>query len=421
MTAPQSTGLWLAAPPPHPALEAVVIVPARNEAEGLPATLAALAGQRDLHGKALDRRRFEVLLLANNCDDDSAALARRFARRHAGFALHVEDIQLPPPDAHIGTVRRLLMDAACRRLQASHSPHCVIASTDADTVVAPDWLASTLAEFSAGADAVGGRILLHRGPIMAAHTLRRQRCDAAYRLAVSRLEDALDPDPADPWPRHHQHFCASLAISRAAYVQVGGVPVVRYLEDEALVNALRLADLRIRHSPLVRVHTSARHRGRVEVGLSWQLRQWSADTADAAMWVDDVDHLALKIQSRRQLRQWHQEWRSGYAPTRPGALAAVAQCFDVAPAWLEARARSAATFGALWADVQACCARTPAPPPLPVRQAIDRLHSLIGLHAHLHGGQHATHPAVSHLARHGGHHCDHQASLSTTRQISASA
>ena len=126
MTAPQDTGLWLAAPPPHPALEAVVIVPARNEAEGLPATLA---GQRDLHGRALDRGPFEMLLLANNCDDDSAALARRFARRHTGFALHVEDIQRPPPDAHIGTVRRLLMDAACRRLQASHPPHRVIAQS----------------------------------------------------------------------------------------------------------------------------------------------------------------------------------------------------------------------------------------------------------------------------------------------------
>lgn len=101
------------------------------------------------------------------------------------------------------------------------------------------------------------------------------------RLARERLASLLDPDPADPWPRHHQHFCARLAVTAHAYRQVGGVPEVRHLEDEALVAALRREDFAVRHSPLVRVLTPGRLLGRVEVGLAWQLRE-RRDQANAA-------------------------------------------------------------------------------------------------------------------------------------------
>ncbi|MEJ7661828.1 MAG: hypothetical protein WKG07_20740, partial [Hymenobacter sp.] len=61
-----------------------------------------------------------------------------------------------------------------------------------------------------------------------------------------------------------QHFGASLALTARAYRRVGGLPVVRYLEDEALCQQLRRHDLRLRHSPRVVVHTSARQCGRVD-------------------------------------------------------------------------------------------------------------------------------------------------------------
>ena len=58
---------------------------------------------------------------------------------------------------------------------------------------------------------MGGRIGLDpKGPIEP-HTLRRQRCDTAYKLARAKLEYLVDPDPADPWPRHQ---CATWKTRR---------------------------------------------------------------------------------------------------------------------------------------------------------------------------------------------------------------
>ena len=185
------------------------------------------------------------------------------------LALHVAELWLPTAQAHVGRARGLLMDAACARLEAVDQPAGIIASTDADTRVAPTWLAGIQAEIALGADAVGGRILTEATRPELLPLRRNQARDAAYRQLCARLEDLLDPTPADPWPRHHQHFGASLALTARAYCQVGGLPEVRFLEDEALCQALRRHDLTVRHSPRVQVLTSARQQGRVEVGLSW--------------------------------------------------------------------------------------------------------------------------------------------------------
>jgi hypothetical protein len=48
------------------------------------------------------------------------------------------------------------------------------------------------------------------------------------------------------------------------------------LEDVALYDALRAVDARIRHSPAVRVVTSARPIGRTGFGFAVQLQRWSA-------------------------------------------------------------------------------------------------------------------------------------------------
>lgn len=256
-------------PPPRAGLVVSVIVPAKDEAANLPAILAALAAQTNLHGQALPPDSFEVIVLANNCTDATAAVVRRQARHLPLLALHVAELWLPTAQAHVGRARGLLMDAACARLKAVDQPAGIIASTDADTRVAPTWLACIQAEIALGADAVGGRILTEATRPELLPLRRTQARDAAYRQLCARLEDLLDPTPADPWPRHHQHFGASLALTARAYRQVGGLPEVRFLEDEALCQALRRHDLTVRHSPRVQVLTSARQQGRVEVGLSW--------------------------------------------------------------------------------------------------------------------------------------------------------
>ena len=330
--------------PPLVSVRLSVIIPAKDEAAGLPATLAALAHQTDLAGGSLPPGCFEVLVLANNCTDATAEVVRRQARRWPHLPLSVAEITLPPAEAHVGRARRLLMDEACARLELAAGAG-IIASTDADTRVAPTWIAAILAEAAAGADAVGGRIGTEYDECASPellHLRRIQTRDAAYRLLCARLEDAIDPAPADPWPRHHQHFGASLAITTSAYRRVGGLPEVRFLEDEALCQRLRRHDLTVRHSPRVQVLTSARREGRVEVGLSWQLREWlQMGRQQREPHVESPSQLAHRWRLRQQLRAY----LATGARQRPAALAA---SLELPVAVLQKQVWQATTFGLLW-------------------------------------------------------------------------
>ena len=263
--------------PPHPACEVVVAIPVRNEARELTKALSALACQVDQEGRRLDSSRYEVVLLANNCSDGSASLARRLARTASGLRLHVADVQLPPEWAHVGTARRLAMDAAYKRISAANRPYGIIASTDADSQVAPDWIASLLEAFREGADAVGGRVLTD--PVQRATLPPDVRwlylLDVAYRLLCAECEAYLDPCLHDPRPRHHQFQGANMAVTALAYQRAGRLPVLPVEEDVALKDALAWTGARIRHSPDVRVFTSARCQGRALGGMATQLETWS--------------------------------------------------------------------------------------------------------------------------------------------------
>nr|WP_236050061.1 glycosyltransferase family 2 protein [Hymenobacter negativus] len=357
-------------PPPRPELLVSVIIPAKNEVSALPATLAALAAQTTLAGRLLLSSSFEVIVLANNCTDYTAAVVRQQAQRFPQLVLHVAELCLPAAKAHVGRARRLLMDEACARLERVGRPAGIIASTDADTCVAPTWLAAIQAEILAGADAVGGRILTEMTG-RALQPLRRiQARDAAYRQLCARLEDLIDPTPIDPWPRHHQHFGASLALTARAYRQVGGLPEVRFLEDEALCQALIRHDLGLRHSPEVQVLTSARRDGRVEVGLSWQLREWlHMSQQQREPQVANPSQLAAVWQLRRQLRAY---WAS-QSELQSNLLAAQ---LELPAGVLLARMRRATTFGRLW-DWLVKKGHVPAVSIMPLSLALRELPELI--------------------------------------------
>ncbi|UPL49542.1 glycosyltransferase [Hymenobacter sublimis] len=344
--------MWHSLPPPARGVQASVIIPAKDEATNLPATLAALAAQTDLHGQALLPHSFEVLVLANNCLDQTARVVREFATRHPRLRLHVAEIKLPKAQAHVGQARRLLMDEACRRLEQGGHPRAFIASTDADTRVSPTWLISIAAELATGVDAVGGRILMDN----ADPTCPVRRCqlrDAAYYLLRARLEDHLDPTPYDPWPRHHQHFGANLALTARAYRHVGGLPVVPYLEDEALVQSLVRHDLRVRHSPTVKVFTSGRQQGRVAVGLSWQLRQWAElQQTQREPLVDNPQRLLAEWQLRAQLRQTWQQYSSAATSGALLPLPSWPAAAGLSRAALRRELTRASSFGQLWEKIR---------------------------------------------------------------------
>lgn len=307
--------------PPDSACAWCVVIPARNEEAGVGLAVEALANQRDGSTPAarpLDRRRYEIILLANNCTDRTVEVARRAGQQWPGLRLHVVERAIPAPEAHVGTARRLLMDEAHRRLAGLlRRPGGIIATTDADTRVAPDWLAATAAEVAAGAEAVGGLIhpcrLGRRALPPGARRLARQ--DTIYQVLADYLEHLLDPDPADPWPRHHHHFGGSLALTAAAYARVGGLPPLPALEDVALVRALRRHDVPLRHSPAVRVWTSARCDGRTPHGLAATLRRWTEATREDddrpdPLGVETPDALITRVMLRRTLRGLWQTLRA---------------------------------------------------------------------------------------------------------------
>lgn len=331
---------------PQMAPRTVIAIPARDEAFRLPVCLAALAAQRRPQGGPMDYAATAVLVLANNCSDDTAAAARALAP-DLPFTLLVEEVRLPPHLAHAGGARGAAMDAAAALLGSCHgasrhgSPPGALLCTDADARPAPDWLAANLAALAAGADAVAGAIALNpaEAALLPPALRRREAAEARYAHALAALAVMLDAEPHDPWPRHAMHSGASVAVTLEAYRRVGGVPAVASGEDRALFAALARVDARIRHAPEARVLVSCRLEGRAAGGMAAAL--W-ARVNDPALPVDPALEPALdawtRLRSRRALRLL---WQGQGEPTRlaarlrvaPGQMAGILRERHFGAAW----------------------------------------------------------------------------------------
>ncbi|MCP2014574.1 hypothetical protein L1280_001725 [Deinococcus sp. HSC-46F16] len=342
----------------HTALpHTVVAVPARNEAGRIGGAVRALAAQVGAGGAPLEG--YEVWILVNNSTDDTAR--RAVQALPAGRPVRVLSCTLPPGRANVVGARRAALELAAARL--GDDPQGLIVTTDADSVPAPDWLWQLRRAAESGADAVCGRILLRPeerarlpGPVRRVYLQ-----DAAYRLAAERLTAQLNPDPFDPWPRHHQHFGANLALTLRAYREVGGVPDVPHLEDVALIQGLRRHDLRVRRTPHARVHTSARLGGRVPVGLSTQLAEWHA--APAAWRVPGAAEVAALAQAEAALKEARRRgWHAGLPGRWLAPAAQLREALRAPTLGLGLEAAHAARLGAgLWQERYA---------PVPVARAL---------------------------------------------------
>jgi glycosyltransferase involved in cell wall biosynthesis len=94
-----------------PEFKISIVIPVRNEAENLAYSLAPFTRQRNL--KPADQ--FEILILANNCTDNSVKIIQEFQRANPLLRIHLEEINIPKKNANIGFVRRLLMNEAFNR------------------------------------------------------------------------------------------------------------------------------------------------------------------------------------------------------------------------------------------------------------------------------------------------------------------
>lgn len=265
-----------------------VAIPARNEAASLPACLAALGAAAAFAGGDAVR----VVVLANNCDDGTV---EALADLDPGPRLRLEVVEarLPPDRAHAGWARRLALDAAAGRLVHDRD---LLLSTDADTLVAPEWLARTEAHFDRGCDAVAGWARLRPRELRGLPPVHRARLAALrrYDRAIAYLRAARDA--SEPWPRHFYEGGASIALTLAAYRAIGGAPTPRVGEDKALFDAVRAIGGKVRHPLDVRVQTSPRLAGRAQGGTADTLAHWglSSDTDVIAGVKTIAEHLDLR-------------------------------------------------------------------------------------------------------------------------------
>ncbi|HEY3829912.1 MAG TPA: glucosyl-3-phosphoglycerate synthase [Solirubrobacteraceae bacterium] len=253
--------------PPHPDLQAIVVVPARDEASRIAACLQALSTQRDVAAGS-----YELILILDGCRDRTLQVVQQTASLRRQPAVHTVTLLYPQG---VGRARRLGMDIACRRFMQIGREHGLIASTDADTSVAADWLWAQLALAQAGAAAIGGLIELD--------PTERQALDphaiaVREQSTVQRLADAIEQTAGEAAVEHAHFSGASLALTAAAYQRCGGLPVRAALEDEALAQALTRQGIAIHRSRRVRVRTSARTDGRAPRGLAQDLTRadWRA-------------------------------------------------------------------------------------------------------------------------------------------------
>jgi hypothetical protein len=365
----------LVAAPPSVRCTACVVIPARDEATSIERTLASLSAQRTVDGRPLDPTSYEIILVANNCRDETAAVARRLAERNRAPTLHVVELELPSEQAHVGSARRLGMDEACHRLLSLGQPRGIIATTDADTIVAPTWLAATLHEAAGGAEAVGGRILVAEADrrAMAPAVRSRYLRNVGYWALADEVMARVDPSSLDPSPRHEQFFGASVAITARAYREVGGLPPLSSGEDAALAAALLRADIGIRHSPSVRVYTSGRLDGRTPGGLAASLAAWSGLSLDGRFQlVPGAADVVARAAMRRALRDLWRRARSCRALC-PGEVSVLAGLAQVSEAWLSHAILDAERFGVLLYDFEEYAGRRCPPELVDIREAIAGL------------------------------------------------
>ena len=146
-------------------------------------------------------------------------------------------------------------------------------TTDADCVVAPDWITTTRRHLTE-VDAVCGGIdpIASETSILARIPSNGGTHEADYRDLVLQFYDLLSPESHNPYPHHGGAGGASLAVRAAVWQAVGGFADLRTGEDRDFVRRLRGSGFRVRHADDVRVQASCRLRGRAPQGMADTLR-----------------------------------------------------------------------------------------------------------------------------------------------------
>jgi GT2 family glycosyltransferase len=206
--------------PMHPAVQASVVVPVYNEADSLSSVLNSLYDQWN-DGRPLDRQTYELVLVDNNCTDQSLAIARSFAADHPDLALVI----ISEAEQGVACARKTGMDLAVRRSHERDLEHSIarpfyLASADADCRVDKHWLAALLRRMKSGCAAIGVCDYYYPSEAFASRPRlwnviqRTLRCRQAAWHVFGGFPDGK-----------------GFAVSREAYERVGGIEIAYQLQD----------------------------------------------------------------------------------------------------------------------------------------------------------------------------------------------
>lgn len=193
-----------------------------------------------------------VAVAADRCTDDTAALIRRVHTRHVELLLTEGTWRCA------GGARRAAAQLGVARYDG---PDVWLASTDADCVVADDWLVRLLSHALGGHHAVAGVV-----------DLDRQQTDPdvfdAFRAGYRRAGD----------DRHGHVHAANFAVRAAAYHRAGGWnPRAVLGEEHDLTRRLAACGVPVHTTEDLVVTTSARTESRVAGGFATALARWIDD------------------------------------------------------------------------------------------------------------------------------------------------
>ena len=219
-----------------------VVVPVHNEERLIARCIESI--QQAARCTRLRSEPVEIVLVLDACTDASQAIASR------------RKVTVLSGDLRNVGAARALGAAHCLARKARW-----LAFTDADTEVAPDWLAGQLEQ---GCDAVCGTV----------HVADWEDHAHATRQHFAARYTDLDG--------HRHVHGANLGVSAAAYRLAGGFLPLACSEDVALVQALQRCGASIAWSAAPRVVTSARKDFRCAGGFGATLLRMQAEGGFAA-------------------------------------------------------------------------------------------------------------------------------------------
>ncbi len=232
---------------PSPAFVGVAI-PARDEVERI---ATAVASVRVAAGHpALALTAIHVVVVDDSSSDGTA--------ERADTALGGRGVVLRLQAGSAGAAREAGFAALCRASDGVDADRVWLATTDADSVVRPDWLVRQLAWRRRGVDGVAG--------LVEPYGWHEQPAIVRRRYEQHMVRHGLGHE-------HPHVYGANLGLSKAAYLESGGLAMLDSGEDHALWNAIRKCGRTVASVPDIVVATSARREGRAPNGFAALLRR----------------------------------------------------------------------------------------------------------------------------------------------------